>query len=105
MAKKQRPRANARMRQRALRKLARDREKLAALAPGGAADRPIEVSTPSVIDGRARSTPCPLCEGELELLEVAAVTTSAGRRREARVRCRQCHVGRSIWFAIGPTVN
>ena len=54
--KKKRPRAEARLRQRALGKLVRDKQRLAALEAGGAPDRPIEVPSSSVIPVRARST-------------------------------------------------
>jgi hypothetical protein len=100
MPKPKRPRTARREAARKLSKLAEDRERLFALEAGGSAERPIEVGTPSVIDVRARSVPCPRCGGEHEMLEHAAVTTEHGSLREARLRCRQCASRRSIWFRL-----
>ena len=100
-----RPRAERRMRERAERKLVRDRERLVALEVGGSAGRPIEVDTPAVIPGRVRSTPCHQCGGPLADADSAAVTVAAGRRRRARTRCRRCHTERELWFVIGRVAN
>jgi hypothetical protein len=100
MPKPKRPRTARRERARKLAKLASDRERLFALEPGGSAERPIEVHTPSVIETRARSMPCPRCDGEHEVLEHAAVSTERGSLREARLRCRSCGSRRSVWFRL-----
>lgn len=100
MPKPKRPRTARREEARHFSKLAKDRERLFMLEPGGSAERPIEVETPSVIETRARSMPCPRCDGEHEVLEHAAVTTERGSLREARVRCRSCGSRRSIWFRL-----
>ena len=61
MAKK-RPRTERRERERALDKLARDREKLARLELGGSAERPIELESASQVEPHARSLRCTRCE-------------------------------------------
>jgi hypothetical protein len=85
--------------------LARDRERLFFLEPGGSADRPIDVASPSVVETRAALVPCPRCGGEHEVLEHVATTSTRGLRvREARLRCRRCASARSLFFAL-PQVN
>jgi len=81
-------------------KLARDRERLFALEPGGTAARPIVVESSSVIEPTARATRCPRCFGELRLEEHAAKTVDAVSLRVVRVRCAQCGAPREIWFRI-----
>lgn len=94
-----RPRATRRLAERAARKLVRDRERLFLLSPGGSPERPIEVSSSSVIEVRVRNSPCAQCEGAYQIREHAAV--SAGLRR-VDVLCRQCGAPRSLWFRIVP---
>jgi hypothetical protein len=95
-----RSRTARRVHERDLRKLVRDRETLASLAPGGSPERPIDVPTPSVIEVRARATPCPQCEGELGL-DDHAVTMHAGEPlRALAMTCRRCHARRTLWFRI-----
>ena len=75
----------------------RDREKLAALVAGGSAERPIEVSSSSVIEGRVRAMPCAQCDGEYDVKD----HRSAGQgMRAVDVRCRICGVARTLWFRI-----
>jgi len=97
MAKPKRSRTERRAADRALRKEVLERERLAAMAPGGRRDRPIVVTTVSVIESMARSTPCVQCGGELELKDHAA---PGGNLRVVRAVCRLCHAPREIWFAI-----
>jgi hypothetical protein len=100
---KQRPRTEARIRERDARRLVRDRQKLALLEPGGAAERPIEVTSSSVIAVRARSIRCPLCDGELRMDEELAESATL---RAAQMTCVRCGVRRSLWFAIrAPLLN
>jgi len=100
MAKQKRARTARREAARASVKLARERERLFALDWGGSATRPISVETPAVIEGRARGTPCPLCDGEHQVLEHAAVSTEHGALREVRIQCRLCGSRRSLWFRV-----
>jgi len=82
-------------------KIADARERLFALEPGGAPDRPIEVVSASVVETHALSLECPRCGGPHELAEHVARTLPSGTRvREARLRCRQCGSRRSVWFRI-----
>ena len=92
-----RERTARRIRERAARELVRDRQKLAALEPGGAPERPIEVSSSSVIAVRARSLQCPLCGGALQLDDETAATATL---RAAHVTCKRCGVARQLWFHI-----
>jgi hypothetical protein len=85
--------------------LARDRERLFRLEPGGALDHPIEVPSPSVVETRAAAVPCPRCGGEHEVVEHVATSSDRGvRLREARLRCRKCGSARSLYFTL-PLVN
>jgi len=97
MGKKRPDRTERRARERAARHLVRDREKLAALSPGGSATRPLEVPSPAVIDARVASLRCPQCDGEYAL---DAHDAEAGLR-VVSVTCRVCHVPRRLWFRLG----
>jgi hypothetical protein len=97
VGKKRPERTERRVRERAARGLVRDRERLAALEPGGSAERPLAIDTPAVIDPRVGSMRCPQCGGEYQIKEHAA--PQAGLRR-VDVTCRLCHVSRSIWFRL-----
>lgn len=79
------------------RKLVRDREKLAALSPGGARERPIEVGSAAVIEGRTGSLPCPQCAGQYRILDHRSAGPGV---RCVDVSCRQCGVPRTLWFRI-----
>ncbi len=93
-------RRERRERERALAKVARDRERLAKLLPGGTADLPIEVPSASVIEVQARSTPCPLCGGELRVEEHSARAHGGDLLRVVRARCFQCGVPRELFFRV-----
>jgi hypothetical protein len=92
-----RKRTEERERARALRKLVRDREKLAALSPGGSAERPIHVTSASVVEVRVRHLACPQCEGEYKVKEHRA---PASGLRSLDVTCVTCGVPRTLWFRI-----
>jgi hypothetical protein len=99
----QRPKRGRTLRREAERQaesLARDKERLFALEPGGRPERPIDVDSAAVVDIRAAATPCPRCGGELAVDEHAAVSHGGERLREARVRCRRCGSRRSLWFRL-----
>ena len=76
-----------------------DRELLASLTPGGSRERPIRVTSASVVEVRTSALSCPLCGGSYRLDE--HVAPAAGLRR-VDVHCRQCSTPRSIWFRIVP---
>jgi hypothetical protein len=99
-----RKRAVRRAEDRAQEKFARDLEKIWAHAPGGSADRAIEIASPSEVEVRARATPCPICRGELRVDEHTAEAIGGLRLRVAKVTCGFCRRGRSIYFRLA-TLN
>jgi hypothetical protein len=97
-----RPRRKRREQERALRKQVRQTEALAGELAGGAPDRPIDVGSASVVEGKARATPCIQCGGELDLRADRATSTARGVLRELALACRRCHAPRTLWFRIAP---
>jgi hypothetical protein len=97
-----RPRKKRREEERALRKRVRRTEGLAGELPGGSAQRPIDVASASIVEGKARATPCIQCGGDLELRGDRATSTARGILRELALVCRLCHAPRSLWFRIAP---
>lgn len=94
--KKPSPRAERRALARDAEKLARKREKLAELSPGGSPERPIAVETASLVEPIARGSRCARCEGSVRVEEHAVEQ----RLRVARVVCASCGARRAIWFRI-----
>lgn len=94
---RRRKRSEQRERARARRKLVRDREKLAALSVGGSEDRPIQVTSASVVEVRVRHLTCPQCEGEYRIKEHRAPASGI---RSVDVTCQLCGVPRTLWFRI-----
>ncbi len=103
--KPKRGRTETRSSVRELTKLADARAKLAALEPGGAPSRPLDVESASVIELRARSFPCTRCEGELVLDEHAAIVHGGESLRELRLKCRRCGTPRTLWFRVRPPLT
>ena len=97
-----RPRRKRREQERALRKQVRRTEALAGDLPGGSPDQPIEVTSASVVEGKARATPCVQCGGALDLRGDRATSTARGVLREIALVCRLCHAPRTLWFRITP---
>jgi hypothetical protein len=101
MAKKPaRARTDRRTAERAAVKLAEARLKLAALEAGGSPDRPIEVTSASVVEPHAASLPCVACGQNTRVEEHVAITTPRPLR-VARVRCARCGTRRDIYFRLG----
>ena len=99
VSRKRPERTDRRRAERAARALVRDRERLAALSPGGAAERPIHVPSSAVIEVRVGAMPCPQCSGRYRVRD----HRSAGAGlRDVSVVCEQCHVARVLWFRIVP---
>jgi hypothetical protein len=98
MAKKPRDRTERREHERSLRRVVRDREKLALLETGGAAEHPIVVTSSAVIEVRIGATPCPQCGGEYRL--VAHDAPPGTGLRACAVTCRLCGVSRTLWFQL-----
>ncbi len=97
MGRKRPERTERRERERDARQLVRDREKLASLVAGGAADHPIEVSSAAVIEARVGALPCPQCAGAYRVREHRSEGPGL---RALDVVCRLCGVGRTQWFRI-----
>jgi hypothetical protein len=104
MAKKTRARTERRVRERAARELVRDRQKLAALLPGGSPERPIAVTSAAVIVPRVRSTPCPLCQGDVRVDHESAESRNGRLLHAAHVTCVRCGVARVLWFEVAPSL-
>ena len=81
-------------------KLARQRERLFELGPGGSPARPVEVSSASVVETQAASVPCPACDGAHRVDAHEAATIEGAPLRIARVRCVRCESARAIYFRI-----
>jgi hypothetical protein len=97
-----RPRKQRREQERAMRKVVRQVERVAAASPGGGPDNAIVVTSVAVIETRARQTPCVQCGGELELRGDRAQSTPRGVVREIDVVCRRCRAPRTLWFVVAP---
>jgi predicted Zn finger-like uncharacterized protein len=100
MGKKRPERTARRKAERDARQLVRDRERLAALSPGGAKEHPIEVASSAVIEVRARAQRCPQCDGAYRLDDHQAPSAQV---RLIVVTCQRCGVGRRLWFKIVPS--
>jgi len=74
-----------------------DRERLAALSPGGSRERPMPVGSASVVEVRANALTCPHCGGTYRLHEHVAAATGL---RRVDVSCRYCGTPRSLWFRL-----
>lgn len=85
-------------RKHAFRQLIRDRERLAALSPGGSPDHPIALPSAAVVEVRVRGMSCPQCDGRYRLRDHRA--PSAGLRA-ADVICQLCGTPRTLWFRLG----
>jgi hypothetical protein len=92
-----RKRTEQRERARAMRRLVRDREKLAAMSVGGSEQRPIHVTSASVVEVRIRHLACPQCGGEYRLREHRSPASGI---RSVDVTCQLCGVPRTLWFRI-----
>lgn len=97
MGRKRPERTERRTRERAARQLVRDREKLASLSAGGAAEHAIEVVSSAVIEGRVGAIPCVQCEGRYRILDHRSAGAGV---RALDVRCERCGVARTLWFRI-----
>jgi hypothetical protein len=102
VARPPRRRRQQREQERALRKQVRRAEQLAAGLAGGSAEHPIDVTSASVVEQKARGTPCIQCGGELELRGDRASSTARGVLREITLACRLCHAPRTLWYRIAP---
>jgi hypothetical protein len=102
MTKKSRPRTERRAQERALEKLARDRDKLARLEAGGSPERPLVLESASQVEVHARTLRCTRCDGELRVDEHLARVVAGQRLRLARLTCPRCAAKRDAWFRLEP---
>lgn len=97
-----RARTERREAEREAHKLARNRLKLAALEAGGTPERAIDVTSASVIEVHAKSTPCAACgEPNIRIEEHEA----RGGVRELTVLCSRCGVRRKVYYRIGTELS
>lgn len=103
-----RPRTERREAARDATKVRSARMKLAALEAGGAPDRPIEVTSASIVEPHASSMPCAACgDPGVRVQEHIALTLEATPREPARrlrvvhVECPRCGTRRQVYFRIG----
>lgn len=85
-------------------KLARDRERLARLEPGGTSERPIDVESASQIEPHASAMTCLRCDGANRVVEHAAATVGGERLRPVQLACSRCGARREVWFRIVATL-
>lgn len=104
MAKNPRARTERRERERALAKLAKDREKLARLEAGGSPARPIELVSASQVEVHARALGCARCGAEPRVEEHTAHVIEGQRLRLARLSCPACGARRDVWFRLVPAL-
>lgn len=97
-----RARTERREAERDARKLARARMKLAALEPGGAPDRPIDVTSASVIEVHAKSTPCAACGHDGVRVEEHEAKEGL---RVVRVLCPRCGTRRDVFYRIASPLS
>jgi hypothetical protein len=81
-------------------KLAIARDRLLDLEPGGSEERPIDVSTASLVEPKARAVRCPRCDEPFDVERHEARIVGDARLREAVLRCRACGTARSLWFRV-----
>jgi hypothetical protein len=99
--KKTSARALRRSAERAHEKLVAQRRRLAALEPGGAAERPIRVPSASVIEVQALAHACLACdERRQQLVEHRAEEIAGTRLRVVDVGCTVCGAPRRFFFEI-----
>ena len=100
MRKPKRPRTARRVSQRKLDKLVRDREKLASLEPGGSPERPLEVTTASLVEPRALAHRCLRCDNASRLVDHDAVLHDDRLLRVVTLRCDRCSAERTLYFRV-----
>ena len=104
--RKTRSRTIARNLEREQHKLQQDKLKLAELSEGGAAQRPIAVESASVVESRASSLPCVVCDYGCHVLNHEALTDGGERLRRLEVGCSRCGTRRYLYFrVVGSPLN
>jgi hypothetical protein len=105
--KRSKPRARTELRERARQneKLFVARSKLALLEPGGSPERPLAVSSASVVESRAESEPCLRCDGRVRCDEHTTLATDRGLLRVVHLRCPACGATRTMYLQIASTLH
>ncbi len=93
-----------RKRDKAARKLALDRDRLAALEVGGSAERPLVVESSALVEIRARAAGCHQCGGATTLDRHAVTVVDGEPLRDVTLTCKTCHATRRLWFRIQPSL-
>ena len=102
------PRARTVLREDARRqqRLREDQEKLRLLEPGGSPERPLEVSSASVVEARAETERCFRCGLPMRAEEHTTHAAASGLLRVVRLRCTRCGAPREIFLRISaPSLN
>jgi hypothetical protein len=100
--RKRSARAERRANMRTTEKLARSRERLAQVEPGGVPQRPIQVESASLVEPVAMAMTCLRCGERNRLEEHAAITVNGEGLRSVVLCCARCGTKRALWFRIAP---
>jgi ribosomal protein S27AE len=95
-----RPRTLERAERRGAEKRARDKERLFLLEDGGTPERPIEITSPALVEPKASAKRCPKCGNALGVVAHHAPTVQGQRLRQAEMECPRCGARRSVWFRL-----
>jgi hypothetical protein len=95
-----RPRTEERERARQREKLYEARAKLALLEPGGSADRPLDVTSASVVETRAEAEPCLRCNQPMRAVDHTTAASPNGLLRKVKLQCRDCGTTRELYLRI-----
>ena len=98
--KKKRGRTARREIERAQKKLAQDKEKLARLEPGGSPERPVDVPTASLVELRAEELGCLYCTGSVRSVAHDALSVEGRALRRVRTVCSECEGERVVYLQI-----
>ncbi len=79
------------------------RARLAAQQPGGSADNPIIIHTPSVVEPVAGGLKCTGCGGSVRVMDHQARSVNGRRFRVAVIQCKQCSLEREVFFNLSDT--
>jgi hypothetical protein len=95
-----RPRSERRSLARETQKELERRRKLFQSLPGGSAEHPLQVASASVIETRAQSIPCALCQAACVVRSHTATALGQRRLRVVTLGCRGCGEPQVAYFEI-----
>ncbi len=93
-------RTEERERARQREKLYESRTKLALLEPGGSAERPLDVTSASVVESRAQAEPCLRCLQPMRAVDHTTAESPNGLLRKVMLECRDCGAQRYLFLRI-----